>query len=656
MLARAFQRLLAPALFGPLVVLVVSAIELAVADRKYGLFSGGFGQSSAVDTPAELALFLAGFAIAQVAASLVAWRAAAWLARGPGRAMAMVHFAFLYGGLSLLALTLQYQLHSYFRAAVSFALLTQLGGGSAADALLFAKNEIALGVAALTGFGLAWWCAGRVVRKIVTGEPSPVHRGPRWRGIAIIWAVLVAAVVLLPRTGSDGARGLEHILVWNAVTSAVTQASDFDRDGYGLAGRQIDRNPFDSSRHPLALDIPGNGVDEDGFGGDLELVAIPQTAPDAVLTGDKPHVVIVVFESTRFDVLGKRIDGRPVAPNLEAIAAQGSAITPVFSHVGFTTESLKSLFGGALTVEQGAPSLFHDLKRSGYGVGVFSGQPEDFGGIAKATGMRESADVLVDAETLKDKRAFGFAAQGSLLIDEGIVLGEFERAFGQRKVWSKPQFVYLNFQSPHFPYHHGAIAQRLAHPPVTRGEIAADNAARVQATYWNAVAHADAALGRLVAKLKAVGAWDNTLLLVTGDHGEALFENGFLGHGHVINRLQNGTFLVSNRTLEGVSGPIAQSDIRRILLGQLGVDLPPTAAFAPFMHIGPLDSPAAIGIVDPDYGIVTLRLDREEACFEKDGSCAGYAGLASTRRTAVDRLVARWGSERWALRSRRVRN
>ncbi|NNC58472.1 MAG: hypothetical protein HKO05_00605, partial [Erythrobacter sp.] len=184
MLARAFQRLLAPALFGQLVVLVVSAIELAVADRKYGLFSGGFGQSSAVDTPAELALFLAGFAIAQVAASLVAWRAAAWLARGPGRAMAMVHFAFLYGGLSLLALTLQYQLHSYFSDAVSFALLTQLGGGSAADALLFAKNEIALGVAALTGFGLAWWCAGRVVRKIVTGEPSPVHRGPRWRGIA----------------------------------------------------------------------------------------------------------------------------------------------------------------------------------------------------------------------------------------------------------------------------------------------------------------------------------------------------------------------------------------------------------------------------------------------------------------------------------------
>ncbi|MHA6332178.1 LTA synthase family protein [Qipengyuania sp. CAU 1752] len=656
MLARAFQRLLAPPLSVPLVVFVVSAVELAVADRKYGLFSGGFGQSSAVDTAGEMALFLMGFAISQVAASLVAWRVAGWLARGSDRAIAVVHFAFLYGGLSLLALTLQYQLHSYFSDAVSFALLTQLGGGSAADALLFARNEIALGVAALAGFGIAWWIAGRLVRKIMAGEQSHAHRGPPWRWVAIAWAGLVAAVVLVPRTGSDGARGLEHILVWNGVTSVVAQASDFDRDGYGLAGRQIDRHPFDSSRHPLALDIPGNGVDEDGFGGDLELVAIPRTVPDATLTGEKPHIVIVVFESTRFDVLGKRIDGRPVAPNLEAIAAQGSAITPVFSHVGFTTESLKSLFGGALTVEQGAPSLFHDLKRSGYGVGVFSGQPEDFGGIATATGMRESADVLVDAETLKDKRAFGFAAQGSLLIDEGIVLDEFERVFGQRNAWLSPQFVYFNFQSPHFPYHHDAISQRLAHPPVARGEIAAENAARVQATYWNAVAHADAALGRLVAKLKAVGAWDNTLLLVTGDHGEALFENGFLGHGHVINRLQNGTFLVSNRTLEGVSAPIAQSDIRSILLAKLGVDLTAAPVFAPFMHIGPLDSPAAIGLVDPAFGIVTLRLDREQACFEKDGSCADYAGLEPTQRRAIDRLVARWGSERWALRSRRARN
>ena len=41
----------------PLVLLLTLVPELALADRKYGLFSGGFGQSQAVDTPFELAAF-----------------------------------------------------------------------------------------------------------------------------------------------------------------------------------------------------------------------------------------------------------------------------------------------------------------------------------------------------------------------------------------------------------------------------------------------------------------------------------------------------------------------------------------------------------------------------------------------------------------------
>ena len=58
-----------------------------------------------------------------------------------------------------------------------------------------------------------------------------------------------------------------------------------------------------------------------------------------------------------------------------------------------------------------------------------------------------------------------------------------------------------------------------------RGEIKAANAAGVQATYWNAVAHADYWLGEVVARLKARGVWDDTILIVTGDHGEDLFED-----------------------------------------------------------------------------------------------------------------------------------
>jgi hypothetical protein len=40
---------------------ILAALELALADRKYGLFTGGFGQSQAIDTLAERCIFLLGY-------------------------------------------------------------------------------------------------------------------------------------------------------------------------------------------------------------------------------------------------------------------------------------------------------------------------------------------------------------------------------------------------------------------------------------------------------------------------------------------------------------------------------------------------------------------------------------------------------------------
>ena len=153
MLRRILARLLRPVPLLPLAVLGLSAVELAIADRKYGVFTGGFGTSSVVDRPGEIALFVAGYAASQTLAALLAWWICARLTRGRPGWQAGLSFIFLYGGLGLLALAAQYQLHSYFSDAVSFALLKQLGGGSLGDALLFGKTEIASGLAVLALFG-----------------------------------------------------------------------------------------------------------------------------------------------------------------------------------------------------------------------------------------------------------------------------------------------------------------------------------------------------------------------------------------------------------------------------------------------------------------------------------------------------------------------
>lgn len=637
------------ALFPFALMALVSLVELALADRKYGLFTGGFGQSRAVDALGEVAIFTAGYIAAQAMIALAGWELALRLARrGPGWAPQFV-FALLNGALFCGLLAAQYQLHSYFSDAVGFALLKQLGGGSLVDAILFGLSEIGVALLALAAVIAGAWIAWKLLARLLPADlPRPA--APR----RVVWlaalAAFLALVFAIPRTGSDAAYGLNRTLAWQALTGALDALSDLDRDGYGLFGVQHDTAPLDGSRHPLALDVPGNGIDEDGYAGDLHLVPLAPPLGPQVFAGVRPHVVIVVMESTRGDVLGKRIGGKPVAPNLEALAASGSA-APAYSHVGFTTESLKSLFSGQLAPRAGDPSLFRDLAASGYRIGVFSGQPEDFGGIAETVGMREAAEVFVDAETLRDKRAFDFAAQGSLLVDESHLLAAFDATLGAEDWEAQPHFAYFNFQSPHFPYHHVGVPARLTDAPIERGAIAAERADDVRATYWNAVANADAWLGEVIARLKARGVWDDTLLIVTGDHGEDLFEDGFLGHGHVINRRQFGTVLVVNRTGVLPPGPLALADYREILTAAIRGEPPPSPAAPPFLHIGPLDAPTAIGLAGPG-ALTSLRLDTGEACLVERGECAPHRSFTGADRARIDALIARWGSERWRAHQR----
>ena len=59
----------------------------------------------------------------------------------------------------------------------------------------------------------------------------------------------------------------------------------------------------------------------------------------------------------------------------------------------------------------------------------------------------------------------------------------------------------------------------------------------------------------LIGRLKKLGVWDKTVLVVSGDHGEELFEDGFLGHGHIIKSIQYRTFFVTSRPGYGSTAP-----------------------------------------------------------------------------------------------------
>jgi hypothetical protein len=630
---------------------VTALIELTLVERKFGLFSGGFGQSKVMDSPLEIGALLIGAGVMHALLFAALWRILSWLHARRQRGLVLRYNVLMLGGAGFIgALSAKYQLLSYFSDAISFTLVKSLGGGSVTEAMMFGIHEGGMIVVAV-GMGIAAYviCLFLMMRRdpkmVIQPAPKaqPLPKLKRWKGLAVLASV--PALLLMANSNGDARYGNSRFLGYGLFNTGLDLVTDFDRDGYSWFSQQSDDAVFDASRHPFALDVPGNGIDEDGLSGDLAIQAPVKAAATPKFTR-RPHIIHIVFESARADLIGKRINGKPVAPNLEALAAAGS-VRPAYSPLGFTAGSLKAMFSGRIEPPVGTPSLFTDFKANGYRVSVFSGQAERFGEISKTLSMEKSADVFIDAEKLKAERAYGYASLASLKLDESILMREFERVYASPKSWETPNYIYFNFQSAHFPYHHPGMKNLVEPNPIPRGQINKDNAAWVERTYWNALAYADAALGELIADLKRMKAWDDTILIVTGDHGEALFEDGFLGHGHIINNRQYQTAMMISRPGYGSANPTGLVDYRAIIHTLVNGQAAPVRTEPVLMHIGPLDTPSAIGMAGPGGQMTILKLDAKEAQLADNGPAVPLAALDAAGRARVDQLVRLWGAERW---------
>lgn len=632
-----------------LAFLVTLALELGLVERKYGIFAGGFGASHVIDRPAEAGLFLLALltAHALLIGLLYLVIRALHRRRRRGSPVFLLNFLFFAVGGFAAALIAKFEALSYFSDALGFELIKSLGGGSLAEAALYVASEGALMLVAAAGAILAWWLALRLGRRWL--PEAMAMPALKWRHL--LWLGLPLPVLLYAAGGMPDARyGLARFTAPGFAQQGLSRASDFDRDGYSAFTPQRDSAPFDASSHPFVLDLPNNGIDEDGYGGDFRFAGGPASFPAPVIP-DRKHVILVVLESARGDSIGRVVDGRPLTPVMNALARDGSYSREAYSHVGFTTESLKSLFTGTLAPRPGAPSLFRDFKANGYRVGIFSGQAERFGGIAETTGMYETADVFIDAEKLKSERAFSFAATASLLLDGKKVLGAFDGAFGSAEGWRRPTFAYFNFQEAHFPYAHPAMPRIVPGKPIPRGEISQANRDWVARTYWNAIAYDDWLVGQLVERLKRLGVWEDTLLMVTADHGESLFDDAFLGHGHVINRQQTQIPLILSEPGVKVPRPIGLADYRSLILRSLGAKVPERRGPV-FQHVSRLGAPAAIGLVGAGQVWTIFQLETEEVAFSESGRRVRYSDLepGSAEKARADSVIDEWNRQRWLAR------
>lgn len=102
-------------------------------------------------------------------------------------------------------------------------------------------------------------------------------------------------------------------------------------------------------------------------------------------------------------------------------------------------------------------------------------------------------------------------------------------------------FTYYYYGNTHFPYHHDPRFRRFQPEVSDDYQFDPDDIRRsrkqIVNRYRNTLAEADAFIARLLGELP----WQRMIVVVTGDHGESMLENGRLSHSSSLERVQTST-------------------------------------------------------------------------------------------------------------------
>jgi len=590
-----------------LVALAVTAFDAVLLQQKKAFFTGGFLSAFNTRGPLETLAFLSASVLTDVGAAGLLVAAAMWIAgrfrlTPTARRTAVLMTA---AAPFLIDNFITYQLLSYLGDAFDLSLMFDLTGRQPAEFLAVSSQHLIgpsflLLAACVAACGLVWAINRLRSRALPSRLRVPLAAFVAASILFTTVGVTSAAIRASNETFEDGLRRKPSGSVYGWLTELVT---DVDRDGYGIGGRTSDPAPLDAAIFPYAIEVPGDGIDQNGVGGDLPADAPPYSEPPAPVGPwrQKPDVVLIVLESFRADALGRALNGTPVTPALDALARDGVSVPLAFSHNGYTAQSRFHLFSGSLSgLRQG--SLIDDFKANGYEVAYFSGQDDSFGGAEFAVGM-ERADVSYDARQDRKLRYTTFTTAGSLAVPFSVVQQRVA-AFLEGRDRCKPLFLYVNFHDTHYPYHHAAMQPLVSDRVLAEGDIHPSRAPALQEMYLNAAANVDAAIGSTLHMVerhlgKAPG------VIVTADHGESLFDEGFLGHGYALNDAQTRIPLVVKGLPLEITVPFGQTELRDVVNQAMsrepaGDARPRVIAAADksvFQYLGNLDKPRQIAFV-----------------------------------------------------------
>ena len=435
--------------------------------------------------------------------------------------------------------------------------------------------------------------AGKVVE--ATGLPVSVVLGGLL-GAAVALAAAFALSKITRRLSSRRRVPVTRKTALVGVVASIAAVALLDAAGYSLRNpylweRELKSMPlaFALVRPPaelLSLQVSVKKPDLGGPRAEVARVAVVATRPD---------VFVVVLESLRRDIVTPE-----VMPRFSAFSSSAYTFEHAQTTGNVTHYSWYGLFCG------GYPLFFDVLKNL----------PEEHGSLALAALGRAGYPIRLFATpdtAYQNLESVVFGPNAALLHDkfhppdplpaerDRHVIDELGRTLSAVPPGGVVYLVALDsthydyawgkgFSPPFAPYAAGAS---IAH----RYEVDKKARAELWNRYRDAAAWMDSLVGRVLDALAASGRLESSIVVITGDHGEAFWEHGSGTHGSDLGREQldvGFALKLPGRAPRHFDAVFSLMDVMPTVLAEIGVDTTPFLPGVPLQHRLPTpDGPLA---------------------------------------------------------------
>lgn len=362
-----------------------------------------------------------------------------------------------------------------------------------------------------------------------------------WLGptlLARLPAMLLPLVALAPLVlTARAAKGMAHeqaiaaaiergASLGKTALAALRKGTDRDRDGASALFGGGDCDDRDPNVGPTAIDVPGNGIDEDCSGADTPVPKeVPRPAPvtPASVRDRIPkdlNLILITVDTLRAD-LGFAGNPKPLSPNLDALAARSVVFDRAYSLASYTGKSVGPLLSGKYPSETHRGwSHFNSYTKDDVMVaerlhkaGVHTMGFQAHWYFAPFTGLARG----FDAWDMSAQPGGGMQPDNDLSITGDKLTDAVVKALSKPEATSSRFFAWVHYVDPHADYE--------KHPG------APDLGTGMRAMYDGEVWFVDQQIGRLLDWVKEQPWGERTAIVLTSDHGEAFGEHHLIRHG-----------------------------------------------------------------------------------------------------------------------------